>query len=276
MAPSCKKNGSSPPPSTIALPATIKHRNSASDSPSSRPLILKKQPSLPIKEPRNSTRTTKIKTMNPQEYIDTLNWRYACKKFNPQAHIDAPTWDALEESLHLSPSSIGLQLWHFIVVDTPALRAQLREVSWGQAQVTDADRYVILCTRRDATTTDVDALLNLINEKRHPSPEKMKGTENFMKGYINGFDGNDDKKQTWLESQVHIALGFLVSAAANLKVDSCVIGGMDRDACDNILGLTNTPYRSLVGVALGYRSQEDEYAQQIKVRFPKNSVIEHR
>lgn len=41
----------------------------------------------------------------------------------------------------------------------------------------------------------------------------------------------------WLDCQVYIAVGFLLSAAAALRVDSCTIGGMDRAKYDEILGL---------------------------------------
>lgn len=43
--------------------------------------------------------------ISPEQYIDGLEWRYACKKFDPEARIEKPTWHALAESLRLSPSS---------------------------------------------------------------------------------------------------------------------------------------------------------------------------
>ena len=48
--------------------------------------------------------------MNAQELIKTLEWRYATKIFNPNRRIPEADWNALLESLHLSPSSLGLQM----------------------------------------------------------------------------------------------------------------------------------------------------------------------
>ena len=73
-----------------------------------------------------------------------------------------------------------------------------------------------------------------------------------------------------------IAAGFLLSAAAARRVDSCTIGGMDRYKYDEILGLDGTPYRSVVSVALGYRAKDDDYAREAKVRFPAGEVIDIR
>ena len=37
--------------------------------------------------------------ISPEQYIDGLEWRYACKKFDPEARLEQPTWHALAESL---------------------------------------------------------------------------------------------------------------------------------------------------------------------------------
>ena len=55
-----------------------------------------------------------------------------------------------------------------------------------------------------------------------------------------------------------------------------ILGGMDRAKYDEILGLDGTPYRSVVGVALGYRAKDDAYAREAKVRFPAGEVIDIR
>ena len=64
-------------------------------------------------------------TLSPHQLVHALNWRYATKKFDPAKPISAETWHALEQSLILAPSSIGLQPWRFVVVTDPAVKAQL-------------------------------------------------------------------------------------------------------------------------------------------------------
>lgn len=43
--------------------------------------------------------------MNPEHIMNSLQWRYAVKKFDSQKKIDAKTWNSLEQSLILTPSS---------------------------------------------------------------------------------------------------------------------------------------------------------------------------
>ena len=178
--------------------------------------------------------------ISPEQYIDGLEWRYACKKFDPEARLEQPTWHALAESLRLSPSSLGLQLWKFVVVTNRELKARLREVSWNQSQVEDCSHYVVLCSRRDATRRDVDRYLAQIEFTRRPSAEKLASSADFYTSYVEALA--PEKMHAWLDC----------------------------------LGLDGTPYRSVVGVALGYRAKDDAYAREAKVRFPAGEVIDIR
>ena len=156
--------------------------------------------------------------ISPEQYIDGLEWRYACKKFDPEARLEQPTWHALAESLRLSPSSLGLQLWKFVVVTNRELKARLREVSWNQSQVEDCSHYVVLCSRRDATRRDVDRYLAQIEFTRRPSAEKLASSADFYTSYVEALA--PEKMHAWLDCQVYIALGFLLSAAAALRAPS--------------------------------------------------------
>src|SRR5690348_7048178 len=105
--------------------------------------------------PGDSMTAVLTPTLTPEALVETLTWRYATKKFDAAKTIDAATWQALEEALVLSPSSYGLQPWKFLVVQDPALRAQLKEQSWGQGQVTDASHFVVFTHRTDLTEADI-------------------------------------------------------------------------------------------------------------------------
>jgi nitroreductase len=54
-----------------------------------------------------------MSTLNTQQLLDQLNWRYATKQFDPNRKISAQDLAALEQALVLSPSSGGLQPWKF-------------------------------------------------------------------------------------------------------------------------------------------------------------------
>ena len=49
-----------------------------------------------------------MKPLSSDALLDALHWRYATKKFDPARKISAADWQALEQALVLSPSSVGL------------------------------------------------------------------------------------------------------------------------------------------------------------------------
>lgn len=209
--------------------------------------------------------------MNSEDCLNVLGWRYAVKKFDAAKKIPHAEWNAILESVHMAPSSFGLQLWHFISVETPEVRARLRDVSWNQSQVTDASGLLVFCVRRDLTEGDLDRHLARIAEVRGVSLESLSLYKERMNGLISL--KSPDDITAWMERQVYIALGFAISFAASLGVDSCALEGMEPQAYDSILGLEDSPYRCLCALALGYRAADDDYATRAKVRFDRDDVI---
>lgn len=209
---------------------------------------------------------------SPESLTAALKWRYAVKKFDAARAIPNPLWAALEEALLLTPSSFGLQPWKFFVVDDPALRAKLREASWGQAQVTDAARFVVFAVRNDFTAEDVERHVLRTAEVRNMPVTAL---ENFRKVMLGVVSRPPAQREAWAAKQVYIALGNFMTSAAALGVDVCPMEGLDPAKYDEILGLPEKGYHALVAAAAGYRSEEDVYAKIPKVRYDKAEVVEH-
>jgi nitroreductase len=211
----------------------------------------------------------------PDQLVERLNWRYAVKKFDADKEIPADVWAALEQSLLLAPSSFGLQPWKFLVVEDQELRQKLRDASWGQSQVTDADRYVVLTALRTTTDDDVDRYLQHQSEVRGGEVEALKGYRDVIVGFLTkGWAAKD--LFGWNARQAYIALGQLMTSAAAMGVDTCPMEGIDMTAYDELLGLKDTRYATLCACAVGYRSADDKYAGAPKVRYPIDQIIERR
>mgnify|MGYP006267861141 CR=1 FL=1 len=208
---------------------------------------------------------------------EALNWRYATKAFDPSRRIPAETWQALEQSLVLSPSSYGLQPWKFLLIRDPELRQQLRPHSWNQGQITDCSELVVFLGRRTIEQADVDKLIAATCQTRGLQPEQVRVYAELMsRNVVNHEQVPAAEIEGWNGRQVYIALGSFMTAAALLGVDTCPIEGFDPSAYDRLLGLVNSPWRSWVVCAAGYRAADDKYAQLAKVRFPNSTLIEVR
>jgi len=204
--------------------------------------------------------------------IDCLQWRYATKKFDPSKIIPAETWQALADSLVLTPSSYGLQPWKFIVITNPELKTQLRPLSWNQAQVTDCSHYVVFAIKKNLTAEHVDRFVARTAELRGSSIKSIEGYRNMMVADVvdgaRSFNVNE-----WASRQTYIALGNFMTSAALLGVDTCPMEGVEPVNYDKILELSSQGYATVVACAAGYRAIDDKYASLAKVRFATDDVI---
>jgi nitroreductase len=212
------------------------------------------------------------KTIDSQQLLDRLNWRYATKQFDPQRKINARDWAALEEALVLSPSSGGLQPWTFIVVTDPQKRKELLPASYGQPQISDASHLVVFAAKKDLAAADVDAFIKRTSDVRGVPVESLATFRDMLVGgIVNAQD--QPGRQAWAARQTYIALGTLLTSAALLGIDACPMEGFVPAQYDAILGLEKKGLTTTVICALGFRSETDGYARLPKVRFPKEQLF---
>ena len=207
--------------------------------------------------------------------VKQLQWRYAVKKFDPAKKISDENWAALENALILTPSSYGLQPWKFLVITNPALREKLTPASWNQKQVVDCSHYVVFLVKKTMTEKDIALFINATASTRNTPREKLSGYEKMMVSDL-VYGARSKMIREWASHQVYIALGNLMTSAAMLGIDTCPMEGFEPEKYDEILGLKDTDYASLVCCAVGYRSSEDAYAKAAKVRYGRAHLFEYR
>ncbi len=214
-----------------------------------------------------------VMTLSTDQLLTSLHWRYATKRFDATRTIPTATWDAIEESLVLTPSSFGLQPWKFLVITDPGIRSNLLAESWSQTQVTEASHYVVLTARTDLTTADIDTWMERMVEIQGSTLESVAPLKGMIQGFAQRLSHED--RHAWNTRQSYIALGQLMASAALLGIDACPMEGISPTGYDHILGLEGSGYATVVACALGYRAADDKYATTPKARFHRSHVIRH-
>jgi len=202
---------------------------------------------------------------------EQLNWRAAVKTFNPEAKLEREQVEQILETMRLAPSSYGLQLWRFVVVDSAELRAKMREVSYDQPQVTDASRLIVIAHRDDVTEQDVDNYIAAVAKTRGQEISDLADYRNSIWGALSRMA--KEEKVAWAARQSYIALGFALQAAALMKIDAGPMEGFDTEAVTKLLGLDEKGYQAVAYIALGHRSSDDKYADLPKVRYSSEEVV---
>lgn len=197
-------------------------------------------------------------------FLDNQNWRYATKKFDSTKKISTDDLDTLKEAIRLSSSSYGLQPYKVIIVENPELRAKIQPAAWGQSQIIDASHLIVFANQTSIVDAEIDAFFKKMSETREIPLEALSGYQGFMKGKINQL--SDDAVNIWNSKQTYLALGNLLNAAAELKIDVTPMEGFDPAQVNEILGLKELGLNASLLATVGYRHEEDATQHLKKVR----------
>jgi nitroreductase len=215
--------------------------------------------------------TTLPSTVVEKELVKkALHWRYATKVFDAYKLVAEDEFKILMEALRLSPSSIDMQPWKFVMIRNKAMRKQMVELSMQQNQLAEASHLILLCSLNTIDANYIDRLI--IREK-----EQSAGLSTFEQyktlalSYINS--KSKEQLREWMGEQVYIALGFLLATCAMLHIDACPIEGFDHARVNKLLGLHEKGIECRVAVAIGYRSQKDQHSRDKKLRWPKEEIF---
>lgn len=194
------------------------------------------------------------------KFIEAIQNRYTTKAYNADKRVDDSLVNELMECLRLSPSSINSQPWGFKLVSDPALKEQLAQHAYFNAEkVRGASHLIVLCVYKDAATFAQERL-----------PYMDKRVQDYFQNNL--APQGEEVVMSWLSRQVYIALGVLLSGAALMQIDSTTMEGIDTKAYTEILGLGDK-YRVLVAVALGVRDPEDSNQPSITPKDRRQDAI---
>ncbi|MSP84743.1 MAG: NAD(P)H-dependent oxidoreductase [Flavobacteriaceae bacterium] len=197
-------------------------------------------------------------------FLENQNWRYATKKFDATKKIATEDLNFLKEAIRLSTSSFGLQLYKVIIIENPELKAKLLPAAYGQSQIVDASHVIVFANQTVVNDSDIDAYIKNTSKTRGIPLETLTGFGDYMKGAVNPISA--DKKAIWTAKQTYLALGNLLNAAAELKIDVTPMEGFDAKKFNEILGLDALNLNAAVIATVGYRHEEDVTQHYKKVR----------
>ena len=204
--------------------------------------------------------------------IENLKWRYATKKFDSTKKINDSDLSLIQESIQLSASSFGLQLFKVLVIKDEAIKEKLKAASFNQAQLTDASHILVFCNYAIPNDKYVDEYITNKASSLGVKEADLMGYGDYMKGAING--RSNEAFEIWTAKQTYIALGTALEATAELKIDSCPMEGFEAAKYNDILGLKEQNLKAAVVAAIGYRSAEDATQHQPKVRKSTDKLFE--
>jgi nitroreductase len=197
-------------------------------------------------------------------FIDNANWRYATKKFDPTKKISNEDLEILKEAIKLSASSYGLQPYKVFFIENPELRAKLQPVAWGQTQIVEASHLIVFANITNFGDSEIDSFIENLSKVRGIPVENIHGYGEFVKSKISTLPL--DNRNNWTSKQTYLAMGNLLNAASELKIDVTPMEGFEPEAVNEILGFEKLGLNASLIATVGYRHQDDATQHYAKVR----------
>lgn len=205
--------------------------------------------------------------------IESLQWRYATKKFDPHKNLTEEKLHILKKAFNLTATSFGLQTISLLVVKDETFRNKLLPAAYNQRQVVDASYLLVLCVNNTIQEDDVDNLFDNVGHVRQTPETILDPYRNDLKLMMQNM--SQEQQQEWSIKQAYIALGNLMTVCAVERIDSCPMEGFDRAQFDTILKLDEKHLKSVLLLPVGYRAEDDMFSSFQKVRKElEDSIIE--
>lgn len=195
------------------------------------------------------------------EFLKAMQFRHACKLFDEKRKISKEDFDVILEAGRLSPSSFGLEPWHFLVIENTKIKKVLRVACWNQPQVTTCSHFVVLLSRKAKFFSKKSEYLDEAFDRKVKDETSLKNVKKAFSNFTKKDLGTDVKN--WAKMQVYIASANMMSAAAFLGIDSCPIEGFNAKALrkalvQNVPSFDKKSYEIAYAIAFGYRVNEPD------------------
>lgn len=202
-------------------------------------------------------------------FLKNLNWRHAAKEFDTNKKVSTTDLDKILEAIRLAPSSHGLQPFHIYVISNLDLLKKIKPLANSQDQIDTCSQLIIFCSIIDKKYIykHIENYASLADRYNKIGPEKKRSMIDRIK---TSMDKKSQKEfECWSKKQAYIALGFGLAACAELKIDSCPMGGFKANGLQKSLKIPKY-LRPEVLMTIGYRK---ENPTRVKTRFDKKDLF---
>lgn len=204
--------------------------------------------------------------------LDTLEWRYATKKYDPTKKVAQEDLDKILEAARMAPSSSGLQQFRVIVVTNQELKEKIVPVALGQQIVADSSHLLVFAGWDSYTDERIDNTFDKMNALRGLPLDTTDEYKNRLKAQLSSLSG--EQQAAHAAKQAYIAFGLAIAQAAELGVDATPMEGFSNAELDELLGLDKLGLKSAVMLPLGYRMEEQDWLLKLKkFRLPKEEFL---
>lgn len=176
--------------------------------------------------------------------LDTIQRRFACRRFMTGQMVSASQLAVLLEAGRLAPSALGLEPWRFLTVTDEGQRAAVAHACYDQPTAATAAAFIVVV----ALVAELDPDSEYVGA-RFEAEARGHDTAPIYEAYRALYRA--ESIAAWAQGQCNFAAAHLLLQATHLGLGSCPIGGFDAAALAEVMNIPAGETPALV-IALGY------------------------
>lgn len=199
-------------------------------------------------------------------FNEVVKERRSIRKYDTTVKISKEEMHEMLETATLAPSSVNLQPWRFLVIESDEAKATLAPLArFNQTQVATSSAMIVLFG--DLNTLDYleEIYGRAVELGFMPEDVKESQTKSIVGHYANLT--KEELKETILIDSGLVAMQFMLTARSH-GYDTCPIGGFEKDKIAEAFGMDKERYIPVLLMSIG---KADDKGYQ-SVRLPVERV----
>ena len=198
------------------------------------------------------------------QVLEALKWRYATKKFDNKKVVSDAKIEIIKQAFDLTATSFGLQPVRLVIISNKELQQKLVSISMNQEQVVQASHILVFCIEKNIDSTYLSKYFENVKTIRQTPDEILAPFKNYL---LDNFDKETDAQTAvWATKQAYLAMGNLLTVCALEEIDACPMEGFNPAAYNELLELGKEGLDAVLVMPIGYRADDDMFAEFKKVR----------
>lgn len=189
-----------------------------------------------------------------KDYKEVISSRRSVRVYDPAVKISREEMTEILEEATLAPSSVNLQPWRFLVIDSPEGKATLEELAPGNLNQVKTSSAVIAVFGDMNAFDNADDIMSSSVERGF-LPQEVK--EQVMANYtaLFGRMSPETFREMILIDSGLVSMQFMLSARAH-GYDTNPIGGYDKSRIAEAFGMDKERYVPVMLISIGKAAKE--------------------
>jgi nitroreductase len=115
-------------------------------------------------------------------FLKNIEWRYATKSFDTSKKVSDADLATLTEAIRMTPTSFGLQPYHFFIVTNQEIKEKIQAAAWNQPQVGTSSHLIVFTARNDIKE-NTDEYFELLSGGNSEVRASLKAYEDMVCGF---------------------------------------------------------------------------------------------